>query len=458
MSPRIAKRLAWSLFALALVLSISAVLLVIAFDSAVTAPHTRLPPAIVQGMHLSALDWILDWIEGVMGVVPLLAFSALGALIVSRYPTHAIGWIFCALGPLGAVEPFAVYYAIFALFVAPNTLPGGVMAAWLQNWIWVVSIVLICAFLPLLFPTGRLVSKRWKPAWWLAISTTVALVLERALHPGRLGNYLGAYDIPNPLGVAPLDALRVVFFTLPLDLLHASMLVAAASLVVRLRHARGHERQQIKWFAYFGAAVGGLEVLGHISSIMPGVSTPFFMEWAYPLAWPIALTGLALGAGLAILRYRLYDIDVIIRRTLVYGTLTALLAGVYLTLVIGLGSFARTVFGLSEQQPLIVVGSTLAVFALVQPLRRGIQRFIDRRFYRSKYDAARTLAAFGATLRTETDLSALSERLIVAVQETMHPAHVSLWLRASPQATSSARLTTGDAPGSRRQSGDVRAV
>jgi hypothetical protein len=431
MNNPVVRWLAWSLFVLAVALSISTVVLVAALDSAASAPDTLLPPEIVQGVRLSVFDFILSWIEGVMGVVPLLAFSALGALIVSRYPSHAIGWIFCALGVLGAVQPFAGYYAIYTLFVAPGMLPGGLMAAWLQNWIWVVSIALICAFLPFLFPTGRPVSRRWKPAWWLAIGTTVALALERALHPGPLGNYLYGFDIPNPLGVARVGALRLVFFSLPLDLLHTSMLVAAASLVVRLRQARGHERQQIKWFAYFGAAVGVLEVLRFGGSATLGLSTPVFISWAYPLAWPTALTGLALGAGLAILRYHLWDIDVIIRRTLVYGPLTALLAALYSGGVVGLQALVGTVNSAASHSPVIIAATTLLIAALFTPLRRGIQATIDRRFYRRKYNAERTLAAFGRELRSEVGLEQLGEQLVATVQETMQPAHVSLWLRAT---------------------------
>lgn len=425
--------LAWLLFVLAVALSTSGVLLAATNINTASAPDTLLPPAIVQGMHLSVFNWILVWIEGVMAVVPLLAFSALGALIVSRYPTHAIGWIFCALGPLGAVEPFATYYAIYALFVARGMLPGGVVAAWLQTWIWVVPIALICAVLPLLFPTGRLVSQRWRPAWWLAIGTTVALVLDRMLEPGPLGNNLDLYGIPNPLGVARLGGLRVVFFSVPLDLLHASMLVAATSLVVRLRQARGYERQQIKWFAYFGAAVGMLEVLryGATGTLrILGLSTPFFIVWAYSFAWPIALTGLALGAGLAILRYRLFDIDVIIRRTLVYGTLTAIVAIVYFVGVVGTQALLHALTGQPKQQsPVIIVATTLAIAALVGRLRRRLQVFIDRKFYRTKYDAAQALSTFGMTLRDEVDLQALADDLVRVVDETMHPEHISLWLR-----------------------------
>jgi hypothetical protein len=431
---RLAKWAAWSLFALAVALTGSAILLAAFVINAASSPDSPLPPEAVQAVQLSTFEWILTWVENVMSVVPLLAFSALGALIVSRYPTHAIGWIFCVLGVLGALEPFAVYYAIYALFVAPGTLPEGVLAAWLQNWVWVVSIALICAFLPFLFPAGGLVSGHWRPAWWLAIGATAVLVLYRMLDPGPLGNRLDPYEIANPLAVARLGDLYRVFFSVPLDLLHASMLVAAASLVVRLRRARGYERQQIKWFAYFGAAVGALEVLRYGMTGTLGLKAPFVIAWAYPLIWPIALTGLALAAGLSILRYRLYDIDLIIRLTLVYGTLSALLAGAYLALVLAAQAAVQGLTGERGEQPVVIITSTLLVVALFTPLRRGVQAAIDRRFYRRKADAERTLAAFGAALGQEVDLERLRARLVAVVEATMQPAHASLWLRAPGRA------------------------
>src|SRR5258708_4226849 len=229
MSTRRASWLAWALCVLAVALSISTIPLVISYIRAAATPGTLVPPGVVTSLQqLSALDWTLSWIQSVMRVVPLLAFSALGALIVSRYPSHVIGWIFCALGVLGAVEPFAAFYAINALFVARGALPGGAAAGWLQNWIWIVSIALVCAFLPLHFPTRRLVSQRWRLARWVVISMTAAMALDRALRPGRLGNSLYGFDIPNPLGVAHVGTLSLVLFPLPLDLLHASMLAAAA--------------------------------------------------------------------------------------------------------------------------------------------------------------------------------------------------------------------------------------
>lgn len=426
MSARVAKWLAWSLFALTVALGVGAIPLFVAVTTAASAVGTPLPTQTVAPLDVSALVWI----ETPLVLLAIWTLSALGAVIVSRYPVHAIGWIFCAVGFQLVAEEFAGYYAIYALFDARGVLPGGLIAGWVQNWIWVVSISLLGAFVPLLFPTGRLLSRRWRPAWWLATGATLAVALSSAFAPEPLDNWLIGLGVPNPLGVAGLgDNLTIVLEVAPYSLLLASMLVAAASLIVRLGHARGKERKQIKWFAYFGVAFALFFVLRGVVRDLLGNPIPLLVL-ALDVGYYSAGICLPVVTGLAILRHRLFDIDVIIRRTLVYGTLTVLLAGLYLGLVIGVGGLVRAAFGLSEQEPLTIVASTLAVVALAQPLRRGIQTTIDRRFYRRKYDSARTLAAFGATLRVETDLVALSERLVMAVQETMQPEHISLWLRS----------------------------
>jgi hypothetical protein len=355
-------------------------------------------------------------------------------LIVSRYPTHTIGWLFCAYGLLTDVQYVATLYAIYTLFVAPGTLPGGLLAGWLQSWIWVVSTALLTAFLPLLFPTGRLVSARWRPAWWLAIGATMATALFGAFLLPELTNDLEGFAVLNPFGLVPLSvAVAFSDLFLVLDgvlyvLLLTSILVAAASLVVRLRRAQGDERRQIKWFAYFAVTLALLFVLQAGVRIFFSNSNPV-SELALDLSWSLALIGLPIATGLAILRYRLFDIDVLIRRTLVYGTLTALLAGIYVGLVIGGQAVVQALTAQRGQQPVVIVATTLLVAGLVTPLRGRIQKMIDRRFYRSKYDAQKTLAAFGAGLRQEVDLAELRQRLVGVVDETMHPAHVSLWLR-----------------------------
>jgi hypothetical protein len=426
MSPRLAKRVAWSLCALAVALGLGLLPLVVAVTRAAPTPGTPLPPDTAERLQVSALDWV----EGVFGVVALVAFSVLGAVIVARSPARTLGWIFCVMGFLGAVEPFAAYYALVSLFVVSGALPGALIAGWLQHWTWVVSAALLSAFLPLLFPHGRLVSARWKPAWWLAATAMLALALGAAFHPDPLWNYLDRFDVPNPFGVTSLDGVMLVLSSLPFGLLLASMLVAAASPVVWLRCARGDELRQLKWFAYCGALLAGLFVMQGIVRHLLGASTPAF-EFAFRLAWPVALTGLPVATGLAILRYRLFDVDILIRLTLVYGTLSALLAGAYVGLVLAAQAAVRALTGQTgqPQQPPVIVASTLLVVALAMPLRRGIQTTIDRRFYRRTYDAERTLAAFSAKLRNEVDLEQVRKLLIAVVEETLQPAHAALWLR-----------------------------
>jgi hypothetical protein len=423
MSARVARWLAWSMCALAVALSISFLPLFVAVTSAGSAPDTLVPPSAIIQLQASPLGWL-----GILvSLVACWAFSALGALIVARYPAHASGWLFCAYGLLSVVEPFAGYYAIYTLFVAPGALPGGLLAGWLQNWTWIVATALLTVFLPLLFPTGRLVSARWKPAWWLAIAATVAGALGAAFHPGPLFNWLEGFDVPNPLGVAGLGGLFQMLATVPIGLLLATMLVAAVSLVVRLRRARGDERQQIKWFVYFGVVLALLFILQFVVNYMLGISSPSF-DLAWTLCWSLALIGLPIATGLAILRHRLFDIDVLIRRTLVYGTLTALLAGIYVGLVIGGQAVVQALTAQRGQQPVIIVATTLLVAGLFTPLRSRIQKVIDRRFYRAKYDAKKTLAAFNATVRQEVSLTELHAHLLAVVEQTMRPAQVSLWL------------------------------
>jgi hypothetical protein len=393
---------------------------------AASAPGSPLPPQVVASLNLSTSAF--GWLNVMTNPLETLTFSALGALIVSRQPGHAIGWLFCAIGVELSVEVFTDAYAVCALFVAPGTLPGGLMAGWVQQWVWLVGVLLFVVFVPLRFPTGRLVSARWRPAWWLAVAVTAAAVLVVAFAPGPLSNTLDGTDIPNPFGISYLAAAAPVLVFVLLIMILASILLAVASLVVRLRRARGVERQQIKWFAYIAILVALLFVLQTVVENVFGISFPP-LDLAVDLAWGLAIVGLPIATGLAILRYHLFDIDVIIRRTLIYGTLTAVLVGVYFGGVIVAQSLVQTLTGQTKLHPALIVVTTLLIAALFTPLRRGIQATIDRHFYRRKYDAQRTLAAFGVTLRAETDLSALSERLILAVQETMHPAHVSLWLR-----------------------------
>lgn len=341
-------------------------------------------------------------------------FATLGALIVSRRRGNVIGWIFLIPGVGGSVQLFSGQYATIALL--SEKLPGGGVAAWLST-VAQTSIVFSILFLILLFPTGRLHSPRWRPVAWIVGTIIVVSVVSLALTPGPVE---GFPSVRNPFGIEGSSFLEWIDTSgEPIGL--ACFVAAIFSLFLRFRRSRGEERQQLKWFVY-ATTLGFLTIV--LGSERQIIGT---------LVWTVAPLSLPISAGIAILRYRLYDIDVVINRALVYGVLTVSLVLVYLGCVLSLQYAFRALTGGVSQ--LAVVTSTLAIAALFNPLRRRIQGFIDRRFYRRKYDARRTLEAFSATLREETDLDRLGDELVSVVRETMQPAHASLWLtpvRGSP--------------------------
>jgi len=350
------------------------------------------------------------------------SFSTVGALIASRRPRNTIGWIFCASGLLAGLAVFTDDYAQYALVLYPGTLPFARTAAWVQNWVWPLVLCPAALFV-LLFPDGRPPSRRWRPVAWIFAAALAGWAVSQALIPGRLVN--AGYDATNPFGI---EALRSVFWMLggvSLVLLLVASVASVASVVVRFRRSRGTERNQLKWIAY-AAAVMMLVVLAQLTveSVVPMNDA---LVNALNLALSTTITGVPIAAGIAILKHGLYDIDVLINRTLVYGALTAMLAGVYLGGVVLSQSLFRTFAG--GDPHLAVVASTLAIAALFTPLRRVIQSFIDRRFYRKKYDAAKSLEEFSRRLRDETDLDALREGSLAVVRETVAPEHVSIWLR-----------------------------
>jgi hypothetical protein len=349
--------------------------------------------------------------------VDLVSCALVGGLIASRRTHNPVGWFFLTIAALLALQEFAREYATHALLPDHGSLPLAQAMAWLLSWINLPAIALLLAFLPLYFPNGRLLSPRWR---WLARSAvyvTATLVVFAALRPGEVREDWG---IVNPLGIEALrpflgllDAvIGVAFF--------AVLLASAASLVLRFRRSAGHERQQIKWLAYAASALTAWFV------VSPAVwaVTPVLAD----VIEIVLFAGIPVAVGLAVLRYRLYDIDILINRTLVYGSLTAMLLAVYFGGVATIQVLLRVLTGQEEQPQLALVVSTLVIAALFNPLRRRIQSFIDRSFYRSKYDAAKTLEAFSARLRDQTDLDALSDDLTSVVRETMQPKHVSVWL------------------------------
>jgi hypothetical protein len=305
------------------------------------------------------------------------------------------------------------------------SLPGYAYVAWFAGWTWYVWLMLGAAVLPLVFPNGRLLSPRWRPALWLAATALAANVVGAAFAPGRLGVEVA---VQNPLGADGTAADVITAVARLADvLLVVAFGLAALSLVLRFRRARGVERQQLKWFAFAGlVTLGGLS-LALVSVWFPGDGWRDVLGAVGWFSFLLAsIIGIPVATGIAILRHRLYDIDVVINRTLVYGALTVTLLAMYLGSVLVLRLVLSPVTGESD---LAVAGSTLTVAALVRPLRSRIQAIVDRRFYRARYDAEQTLEAFTGRLRHQIDLETLGSDLRTVVHDTVQPAHVSLWLR-----------------------------
>jgi len=343
--------------------------------------------------------------------VMVAAYAAVGALVASRRPGNAVGWLLCAVGLAQAVERFTDTYRHYA---EATDLAGAEAAAFLYG---INPGVLLAIFVPLVFPDGRLPSRRWRPLVWVVVAALAVYAVDAALEPGG----------PDPLGVELPSNVYGVLVVVGIGLLIVGILGAVASVALRLWRARGQERQQLKWLVYATSVV----VIGALGAVF----LPLPLGDVFWLVMLIGFAGMPVAVGVAILRYRLYDIDLVINRTLVYGSLSVLLAATYYVSVAVLQGVFRALTG--GQSTLAVVASTLAIAALFVPVKRRIQGFIDRVFYRSKYDARKTLEAFSAQLRNETDLEALSDDLVGVVRETMQPAHVSLWLRPDTAARGS---------------------
>jgi hypothetical protein len=366
-------------------------------------------------------------VGGLLGGAAFLIFPLLGALIAVRHPRNPMGWILLAEGLLWTLGDTLNYYAICGE-ARPGSVPFPLGVAGISNWLWVPTVGLLPTYVFLLFPDGRLPSRRWRPLAWLSGVTIFLASALVGLTPGPLQNLGGRR---SPFGVLAFPWLKFAPYVLvPLFLL--CMLLSVLSLVMRYQRSRGGERQQIKWIAFAAAVVGLLYLIAMIGSFVYPQETWFapgsplwqsFLEYAALLSFVLV----PIAVGVAVLRYRLYDIDIIINRALVYGSLTVSLLALYFGGIVLLqGAFVALT---GEKSTLAVVASTLAIAALFNPLRRGVQSFVDRRFYRRKYDAAKTLEAFSARLREETDLGTLGEHLIGVVGEVMQPSHVSLWLR-----------------------------
>jgi len=398
MSTRAAPWIAWSLWTITLALTALSALLVV-----LSLSHP----------NATVFEW---WFGNTLVVID----ATVGAIVASRRPENAVGWLLCLSGVAVGASTFVSQYAIYALLARPDTLPAGEAAAWIASWSLPFIIGLQVSYL-ILFPTGRLPSRRWRPAVWLIVVVLVAGTITSAFASDAYMGSLG--PIRNPLAIDGFSEVnKAVSFTM-FPLLYV---IAAASLFVRLRYARGVERQQLKWLAYAAAGFAVGVILVVLSETM---GAPAWFDRTANAVFLVTSEGIIVAIGVAILRYRLYDIDRLINRTLVYGTLTATLALVYFGGVTATQALFRTLTGQERLPQLVVVASTLVIAALFTPLRRRIQSFIDRRFFRSKYDAAKTLAVFSLRLREETDLDSLVDEVLGVVRETMQPEHASLWLR-----------------------------
>ena len=361
-----------------------------------------------------------------------LVFAATGVVVATRRPAHPIGWLFIGGGLISAVQLLFGEYAASTLVLGPERLPYSLTAEWLSYLLQSIF-AFTMFFLILLFPTGRLLSSPWRIVAWAGVCAFSVGVASSSLKPGPLEP---SSPFDNPFGVdgailGPVGAIASW-------LLIAAVLGALLSLLVRFIRSRGEERQQIKWFmAVAVVGISSLVIVSVVSALLPSgnSSGALVVNFLGNFLWLIVPASLPIAVGIAILRYRLYEIDTLINRALVYAALTALLAAGYFGTIMALQGIGSLVFQVpfraitGQETQLATVVATLAMAALFSPLRRRIQDFIDRRFYRRKYDAAKTLESFSTKLRNETDVEALNNDLISVVSETMRPAHVSLWLR-----------------------------
>jgi hypothetical protein len=358
--------------------------------------------------------------------VPMLAglgFAVVGRLLTSRRPENAVGWILALIGIVLAVAALTEGYVAGA--PGSDPLLALELAGWLTQFIWFLWLPgLVGIALPLLFPDGHLPSPRWRWIAWAGVVGTVLGTLATAFKPGPI-EVDAAVDVENPVGISGAGELLSVVEGLGFVLTSVGVVGAGAAVIVRLRRSRGVERQQLKWFAYVASMIVAGLTVATLSSTVDEDST--LAQVLGPVGWFTALgmvgIGIPLATGIAVLRYRLYEIDVVINRTLVYGALTATLAVAYL------GSVLVLQLVLSPSSDLAIAASTLAAAALFRPARGRIQAVVDRRFYRRKYDAQRTLESFAGRMRNQVALDAIAVELRSAVAETMQPTHISLWVR-----------------------------
>ena len=349
---------------------------------------------------------LTNWtVSGVSGQLVNMAVPVTGFVLASRRPQNRIGWLFLVAGLALGLDGFSSPYALHALVAAPGSLPAGRVFAWLSNWGWMIAVAML-GFLFLLFPTGQLRSRGWRPAAWFAggaFALATACILTAAssewAHPFAMS------------GPASPGGLTALFFLVGALLISAGLLVSVVALVVRFAKSSGEERLQLKWCA---AAALVLAVV-FVTSI-------WVSSAAVNVLQSLAFVGVWTAIAVAVLKYRLYDIDRVISRTLAYAIVTGLLVGVYAGLVL----LATQVF--QFHNTVAVAASTLVAAALFNPLRRRVQEMVDRRFNRARYDAERTVAAFTARLKETVDLDSVRDDLATVVDQALEPAHISVWI------------------------------
>ena len=356
---------------------------------------------------------------------PLVSFTlwigvtaSIGALIATRRRENPVGWALIAMAFSVALGLLTTQYSAFTLEVRPGALPGGMLAAWLQTWLF-VPVAGLLLILALWFPTGRLPSPVWRWVFRIGIAGTVGLVASQAFRPGALD---ALPSVDNPLGVPgarPItDAVQIVSSLA----LSACVVAAILSVFLRFRRAKGDERQQVKWFTF---AIAVLVVCVLCFPLLETIGTFTVGESVLGFFVPfVGLLGVPVSIGVAILRYRLYDIDRIISRTFSYAIVTLLLGGMFAVLVL-----LPVLIGVDQAPDYVIAAATLIVAALFRPVRRRVQNTVDHRFNRRRYDAARLLESFSATLRQEIDIDALGAELQNVVRSTMQPTHVTVWMR-----------------------------
>ena len=367
-----------------------------------------------------------DIVQAAAIVLAVLSPVTVGAILMFRLPRNAIGRVLLVSGLMLALNIGTTGLAQYGLVSHPGSVPGAIWVAVFSEVTWVPFMVGLALYLPLLFPSGRLPSPRWRPVAVLGLVAIGISTLQNAFSPFAPGTF--PPEVVNPLAVGGPVADLLSLLGAVLTILGLSLLpMAAASIVLRYRGAAGIERQQLKWLAAVGALVGVALVVG----LVTGSDTTGIGGTVAKIAWLVVILGFGLmpvTIGLAILRYRLYELDRLVSRTITYGILTIVVGSLFLAFVFG---FQAVLVSITQSNSLAVAGSTLLVFSMFQPLRRRIQRSVDRRFNRSGYDADRTVAALAGRLRDEVDPAQLAALITGMVSQSVEPASVSLWLRRS---------------------------